>query len=413
MNIHFYGGSVFMGGIVVYHIDEGISLGNDCNANWKHSFISVEPASESFGASAWPMAADGENSYIFNSETVPSSNFHELGLRDDCTRLLATDCHPQTTLSGVTLEISSMSAPVMAVAVKVDEAFVIGRTGKKFAEIFPDMNFCEAVIQLISNENSAKKTADDIISVNDWIKISTVSSVDVSGKNICDLSGIEYFIGINSLECSENELKNLDISQNKQLLFINCSGNQLEKINLTTNEMLMYIYCNNNRLTEIDISSCKNLRWLYCNDNRIKQIDITQNPYLYVIHCHGNYMSEFVEDGIIGISNANTLLGEEGTIRFQYYPQNACEWIYDYTGNTILISNNTQTSCTLITVLIKDDVPVTTVMREFDEDEKKSVSISFPEEYTQNSILKVKAFVWDSLLTMKPLSESKTWNVSD
>ena len=72
----------------------------------------------------------------------------------------------------------------------------------------PDSNFEQALIDL--GYDSAP--LDSFIPT---ANISNLTNLDVSLKNISDLTGIEDFINLTFLDCSENLLSNLNISQNR------------------------------------------------------------------------------------------------------------------------------------------------------------------------------------------------------
>ena len=74
-------------------------------------------------------------------------------------------------------------------------------------ENFPDDNFRNWVL-----EQSYGK--DGLLSPSE---IADVTSIDVSGKSISDLTGIEYFAALTSLDCPSNNLTNLDLSKNTKL----------------------------------------------------------------------------------------------------------------------------------------------------------------------------------------------------
>ena len=67
---------------------------------------------------------------------------------------------------------------------------------------FPDANFREYV-QTLDTDN------DDILS---GTEIAEVTSINVAGKGISDLKGIEYFTALTDLFCSSNQLTSLDVS---------------------------------------------------------------------------------------------------------------------------------------------------------------------------------------------------------
>ena len=54
--------------------------------------------------------------------------------------------------------------------------------------------------------------------------INTVTSLDVSNDTIKDLTGIEDFTALENLNCSQNRLDTLDVSQNTALTDLDFSG---------------------------------------------------------------------------------------------------------------------------------------------------------------------------------------------
>ena len=164
--------------------------------------------------------------------------------------------------------------------------------------------------------------------------IENVTSLDVSEKSLSDLSGIEYFVNLTSLDCQKNQLTSLDVSsltnlsnlycQNNQLTSLNvssltnlsilyCQNNQLKTLDVSQNPALWNLNCSNNRLTELNVSnnpglqtlSCANnqlttldiekntlLSTLYCNNNQLATLDVSNNTALTKLYCHANRMSE-------------------------------------------------------------------------------------------------------------------------
>lgn len=87
--------------------------------------------------------------------------------------------------------------------------------------------------------------------------ISTITSLNVSLSNIKDLTGIKGFISLSNLNCSENLLSTLDLSQNKTLRLVNCSNNNLIGLDLkngnNSNLTLTSNFTNNPNLTCIQV----------------------------------------------------------------------------------------------------------------------------------------------------------------
>ena len=109
----------------------------------------------------------------------------------------------------------------------------------------PDDKFEQALIDL-----GYDTTLDDsVLTAN----ISDVTSLDVMGKEISDLTGIEAFTALIVLECDNNQLTSLDMSKNIALKELHCPGNQLTSLNVSKNTALEILNCERNQLTYLNM----------------------------------------------------------------------------------------------------------------------------------------------------------------
>ena len=100
----------------------------------------------------------------------------------------------------------------------------------------------------------------------DTKKCLAITSMDLSDKNIRDLTGINIFKNLKVLLLNNNFLENIDLSQNMKLEILNVSNNLLSNIDLSTNTSLKSLNLSANNLSSLDISS---LSLLYDLDVRI------------------------------------------------------------------------------------------------------------------------------------------------
>ena len=130
---------------------------------------------------------------------------------------------------------------------------------------------------------------DGILSYDERLQI---KSIDVSGKNISDLQGIEVFTNLEDLDCSRNTLSSLDLSGNTLLKTINCSNNQITELSLDNLQGLTSLSCNYNRLASLDVSNKSKLRALSCEYNYIEELDITGDTSLEWVNVRTNLLTE-------------------------------------------------------------------------------------------------------------------------
>jgi len=119
-------------------------------------------------------------------------------------------------------------------------------------------------------------------------EIASVPAIEVNGKRIKSLEGIEYFTALTLLSCSVNELTELDVSKNTALTTLKCYSNQLTTLDVSKNTELTTLYCHYNQLTALDVSQNTALRFLDCSINQLTTLDVSQNTALRELHCGDN-----------------------------------------------------------------------------------------------------------------------------
>ena len=148
----------------------------------------------------------------------------------------------------------------------------------------PDDNFEQALIDLEYDSGPL----DDFVSTEN---INTITNLNVSNKDISDLTGIEDFAALTFLFCGNNQLTNLEISQNLSLTLLECSNNLLTNIDITQNLVLTYLGVGNNQLTTIDVTQNSMLVELFVNSNQLSNLSANQNSQLILIDCEDNLLT--------------------------------------------------------------------------------------------------------------------------
>ena len=89
----------------------------------------------------------------------------------------------------------------------------------------PDQSFLDALLEPGLDEEGEVQ----IIDSNDdglisYYEAEAITYLDVSGKGISDMTGIENFVNLEVLDCSDNQLIKLDLSRNKKLKELDVSN---------------------------------------------------------------------------------------------------------------------------------------------------------------------------------------------
>lgn len=148
----------------------------------------------------------------------------------------------------------------------------------------PDDNFEQALIDLGYDSGNLN---DSVPTLN----IRNVASLNISNKNIADLTGIEGFSSLTKLICDNNDLTEINVGGNTALLKLSVWFNKLTSLDLSSNAGLTYIDCGYNKLTSFNIGENVKLKTIYCNNNNISAINTVSNTNLYILSCIGNKIS--------------------------------------------------------------------------------------------------------------------------
>jgi hypothetical protein len=105
-----------------------------------------------------------------------------------------------------------------------------------------------------------------------------VKEIRISNSGCTSLQGLKYFSKLTDLFCSDNNLTELDVSENPELKRLICYNNSLTSLNLNKNTKLERLNCNKNKLTVLDLRENKSLWWLRCNNNCLTSLDLRNNP---------------------------------------------------------------------------------------------------------------------------------------
>ena len=145
----------------------------------------------------------------------------------------------------------------------------------------PDNNFEQALIHLGYDSG----IPDDYVPT---ANISSLTSLNINGKNISDLTGIEAFAALSELNCGNNKLSSLNLNGNAVLKELSCFNNQITSLDPGSNPNLSELVCYNNLLTNLDVSANPVLLKLNCSNNRITSLDLSSNTSINYINCSNN-----------------------------------------------------------------------------------------------------------------------------
>lgn len=116
-------------------------------------------------------------------------------------------------------------------------------------------------------------------------------TINCFNMSISNLTGIEAFTNINSLQCNNNQITAIDISNNTSLTSFECGNNLLTSLDVNNNPILAYFYCQGNQLTSIDVTNNPALNFLHCYGNQLTSLNLSNNPALINLNIDNNFIT--------------------------------------------------------------------------------------------------------------------------
>ncbi len=149
---------------------------------------------------------------------------------------------------------------------------------------FTDENLKNAIIEIIRKvENNSEKSNILMSDINNITSDSLASGkqLNLAGKNISSLNGIELFVNKNIewIYLDWNNIEDMSVLANfTSLTKISASGNSISNISfLAKLENLQNLNLSNNKIKDISVlENLTKLRYLYLDNNQIESIDVLQ-----------------------------------------------------------------------------------------------------------------------------------------
>ena len=145
------------------------------------------------------------------------------------------------------------------------------------------------------------------------------------------------------LDCSYNQLTNLNLMNNTALTILFCTDNQLTSLNLSTNTLLTYLHCYNNQLNSLNLSANPAITYLYCWYNQLTILNLNNGHNTLLI---GVYASNNPNLTCIQVDNPS-------------YSNIANGWAKDATATYSTNCNYPLTNCYAHFTMSPDTIPQT------------------------------------------------------
>ena len=165
------------------------------------------------------------------------------------------------------------------------------------SENFEEAIINTAFINAVASSVTLTKNSDGTVTLteanrnamkNVWGSLSIINNL-----NLKDMSGIEYFTNVSTLNCFGNKnLTSLDVSGMSNLTTLDCTSCALTSLNVSGLTKLTTLECYNNAtLTSLDASGLSSLETLRCNNCALTSLNVSGLSKLTRLDCYYNKLA--------------------------------------------------------------------------------------------------------------------------
>ena len=151
------------------------------------------------------------------------------------------------------------------------------------------------ISQAILPEGMGTPNGDGSVTLSelDLIALEKIESLNLSGKGLKNLSGIEVYSNLKSLNCTGNKsLTKIDVRKLTKLETLYCDRNALTELNVTGLSNLWRLTCDQNQLTSLDLTGLSSLLQLNCVKNQLTSLNLAGLTSLSLLNCYENKLTE-------------------------------------------------------------------------------------------------------------------------
>ena len=154
---------------------------------------------------------------------------------------------------------------------------------------FDDGNFYNCVINAYNSEN--KTSLPYTQSLTDT-QLNSIKTLNCRSRHISSTKGLEKMTSLTELSVNNNQLTELNVSNNTALTYLSVYGNQLTELDVSKNTALTELDVASNKLTELDVSKNTALTTLRVYSNKLTELDVSKNTALTYLSVYGNQLTE-------------------------------------------------------------------------------------------------------------------------
>ena len=118
-------------------------------------------------------------------------------------------------------------------------------------------------------------------------ELNNLTSLNVAGKSISNMTGIEKLTALKTLNCYNNSFSTLNLNSNTALTYLDCAPNtSLTSLYIGSCTNLETLICYSTGITSLALDNLSKLKSLSCYGTKLTSLTVTNKSQLTTVDCH-------------------------------------------------------------------------------------------------------------------------------
>jgi protein phosphatase 1 regulatory subunit 7 len=164
--------------------------------------------------------------------------------------------------------------------------------------------FAQRVSDIQFLDQNLRACVEQTAAVNNWLNVAEFTELKCHNSDIQSADEVALFTSLTSLSLYNNELVKIDLTDLKQLVYLNLANNRLQSLAISGLDKLETVYLFRNKLETIDLSGLSAVKKIRLMQNVLTRLDISPLKSLEMGYFFDNKLKDLQ---IIGLTKLTFL----------------------------------------------------------------------------------------------------------
>lgn len=149
---------------------------------------------------------------------------------------------------------------------------------------FDDEAFERLCLTMGDTDENGELSLEEAAAI-EWLELRDPDPEATELLVVRSVAGLQHFTGLTYLDCSQQPIASVDISNMPRLRWFSCMNTNVSELNVSNNTSLEHLYCSQTDIEILDVSALAGLKFLACARTGLTSLDVSSCLKLIDLSC--------------------------------------------------------------------------------------------------------------------------------